>query len=174
MEEIWKDAVGCFDYQVSNLGRVKSKARLVRCQDHMRPVAERILKNTKAKNGYAVVNLGKGNTKYVHQLVLEAFVGPCPEGKVARHFPDRNRMNCRADNLQWGTEEENQADRNSHGTSNRGEQNGQAILTEAQVIEIRKLWATEQYMQKDLARMFGIVRVAVCNVVNRRNWKHVA
>jgi len=57
---------------------------------------------------------------YVHRLVLEAFVGPCPKGKQARHFPDRDPTNNNLCNLSWTTPLKNQRDRFRHGTSNRG------------------------------------------------------
>jgi hypothetical protein len=61
---------------------------------------------------------GRSKFPAVHRLVLEAFVGPCPEGKEARHFPDRDPRNNRLDNLSWATRTTNQRDRDFHGTSN--------------------------------------------------------
>jgi HNH endonuclease len=62
---------------------------------------------------------------WVHHLVLEAFVGPAPEGKpICRHFPDRDRHNNRLDNLQWGTYLENEADKLFHGMRATGDRNG--------------------------------------------------
>jgi hypothetical protein len=52
----------------------------------------------------------------VHSLVLEAFVGPRPDGMQCRHFPDRNPTNNRVSNLSWGTPLENANDRRVHGT----------------------------------------------------------
>lgn len=57
----------------------------------------------------------KKMTAKVHQLVLEAFVGPRPEGMVTRHLngdPSDNRLT----NLAWGTHAENNADTVQHGT----------------------------------------------------------
>jgi hypothetical protein len=50
----------------------------------------------------------------VHQLVLEAFVGPCPPGMEACHFPDKTRTNNRLSNLRWDTHEGNVRDRMFH------------------------------------------------------------
>ena len=55
------------------------------------------------------------HTRLVHRLVLEAFVGPRPEGMVARHLngdPGDNRL----ENLAWGTQSENNYDKVRHGT----------------------------------------------------------
>lgn len=51
--------------------------------------------------------------RYIHRLVLEAFVGPCPEGMEARHINGDHQDN-RLENLCWGTKEENMKDRVLH------------------------------------------------------------
>lgn len=111
-EEIWKDIPG-FEgqYQVSNLGRVKSLARYARLKhwsgtESMRKVHERILRPGKSKSGHVSVAIGKGNSRLVHQLVLEAFVGECPENHEVlhlNHVPNDNRL----ENLKYGTRSEN-------------------------------------------------------------------
>lgn len=71
--------------------------------------------------GHLIVTLCPGrHTRSVHQLVLEAFVGPCPPGMQCRHFPDRNPANNHLSNLQWGTPKQNAADRVIHGTNGNG------------------------------------------------------
>jgi hypothetical protein len=58
------------------------------------------------KSGHLSVAIGKGNSRQVHQLVLEAFVGPCPEGYEVLHLnhePSDNRLV----NLKYGTRSEN-------------------------------------------------------------------
>jgi hypothetical protein len=55
-----------------------------------------------------------GRKRYVHRLILETFVGPCPLGMEGRHW-DGDPHNNRVDNLLWGTPLENAADRRRHG-----------------------------------------------------------
>src|SRR5215471_1608313 len=43
---------------------------------------------------------------FVHRLILEAFVGPCPKGMEARHL-NGDRQDNRLVNLAWGTRLEN-------------------------------------------------------------------
>ncbi|WP_313242514.1 HNH endonuclease [Stutzerimonas nitrititolerans] len=71
--------------------------------------APRVLTHAKNNNGYAVVGLvtnsGQKNVT-VHRLVAEAFI-PNPSGKPQVNHKDSNRMNPRADNLEWVTAAEN-------------------------------------------------------------------
>ena len=62
------------------------------------------------------VQNGKYASVFVHKLVLETFVGPCPPGMEARHFPDRCKTNNNLTNLSWGTLLEQFYDKVSHGT----------------------------------------------------------
>lgn len=54
-------------------------------------------------------------TCLIHHLVLEAFVGPRPQGCECRHL-DGNPTNNILTNLVWGTHVENMRDRARHGT----------------------------------------------------------
>jgi hypothetical protein len=53
---------------------------------------------------------GTTKTRLVHHLVLEAFVGPRPDGQVGCHFDDDPRNN-RVENLRWDTSSANALDR---------------------------------------------------------------
>ncbi len=176
-QEEWRPVVG-FEgqYEVSNLGRVKSLPRFVahKTNGSMR-VHGTILKQIKVM-GYMTVPLTvgqKGNTKRVHCLVLEAFVGPRPVGMEARHFPDRDRNNNRANNLRWGTKLENAADKHKDGTMVRGEMVKVGKLTAEKVREIRRLHNTGEYSQEELAEMFEIAQTGISCIVRRKTWKHV-
>jgi hypothetical protein len=66
--------------------------------------------------GYHLVFLaGRKTSSKVHHLILEAFIGPRPNGMQCRHL-DGNRSNNRLDNLAWGTPRENIHDSFRHGT----------------------------------------------------------
>ena len=117
--EIWRSVVGFEDrYDVSNLGRVRSKDHAyMQVSRGGRPYLHtkrgRILKPGIASNGYPSVVLGRKNTKMVHRLVAEAFLGLCPEGYETCH-KDGDRSSPRLDNIYWGTRSENNYDRWRH------------------------------------------------------------
>lgn len=88
-------------YSVNELGQVFSRR------------TNKILRPGIASNGYPTVALGRGNTRTLHSLVAEAFIGPRPENMDVRH-KDGNRLNPRADNLEHGTRTENILDSIRH------------------------------------------------------------
>lgn len=93
------------DYDVSNLGRVRSRANVWNAPKRP-PGKEKILRPGLASSGYPTVVFGRGNTQLVHRLVAAAFIGPCPEKQEVRHKDD-DRTNARADNLEYGTRQDN-------------------------------------------------------------------
>lgn len=122
MNEIWRDVVGFEDaYQVSNLGRVRSKTRFVvmaasyKSAEHVSRRNGRLLRPGKASKGYFTVSLGRGKSRTVHSLVAEAFIGPRPEGYEVLHI-DGTRVNNCANNLRYGTRLENIMDAVNNGT----------------------------------------------------------
>jgi hypothetical protein len=161
MQEVWLPVVGWEgSYEVSDLGRVKGLDRFVAHSRWGRQrVRGRILKLTLNGDGYRVVALYKnklGPVRPVHQLVAEAFIGPCPEGLQVLHG-SKDRADNRACNLSYGTAKDNAADRFRDGTTARGERNGLAKLTEAQVRYIRRQLVNAPYgTASRLAREFGV------------------
>ena len=160
--EIWKDVTGYEGrYQVSNMGRIRSLSCILKPQ-RLKPY------------GYCIVNLyqkGKMKSRLVHRLVLTAFVGPCPKGMEACHFPDRNPANNRLENLRWDTPKNNCLDQKIHGTKK--PTYGNAKMTVDQVREARSLYATGRYTYKQLASRFGVAAVTMDCALNKRSWKHI-
>jgi len=69
--------------------------------------------SSRHKSGYRRVRLlrdGKYHSLLVHRLVLEAFVGPCPDGMEVCHYPDTDKANNRLENIRWDTHAENMKD----------------------------------------------------------------
>lgn len=55
----------------------------------------------------------------------------------------------------------------------RGEGNTKSKLTEAQVREIRALYATDQFSKAELGRRFGMDHITIAQIVTGKTWKHL-
>lgn len=127
--------------------------------------------------GYLRVGLrqnGKCHWITVASLVLEAFVGPRPEGHVVRHFPDGTRTNNRLSNLQWSTQSENLADRQVHGTESTGMRNGKSKLKDDDIRNIRRL-AGQGVPFTEIPKQLSldVTPENVGYIVRGVTWKHI-
>lgn len=116
MQETWKRSISL---EVSDQGRVRKSS------------SGRILSPTNRKNGYMNAPL-----HLLHELVLEAFGGLRPEGKVVNH-KDGNKQNNAVDNLEWVTTRENANHAVRVLGRMKGEANGQCKLTDKEIEGIR-------------------------------------
>jgi len=158
-------------YEVSDLGHVRSFPRVTRSGVR----GGKILKPYPRRDGYLEVYLYKEPrrkvSKIVHRLVLEAFIGPCPEGHEALHGGNSKTDN-RLENLKWGTRSQNMGeDRVRDKQSNRGERSGHAKLTWSDVCEIRKL-VSEGESQHTLAKRYGIAVQTLNAAVLYKTWRY--
>ena len=125
MTEEWRPVVGYEQfYEVSNLGRVRSLPRTVTIRGGGTSRRDgRIRKLTTHPRGHLIVSLRAPGQKMfcakVHRLVLEAFVGPCPDGMECCHN-NGDPADNRVENLRWGTHTENIHDRRRHHTNRNG------------------------------------------------------
>jgi len=116
--------------------------------------------------------LGVSWTGTVCRIVLLAFIGPCPDGMERLHGPGGS-LDDRLVNLSYGTHARNMQDRTRDGTQPRGEQNGYAKLTWADVAEIRRRTAAGEH-QRSLARAFHVTQVNISMIVTGKTWAYPA
>ncbi|WP_043598921.1 NUMOD4 motif-containing HNH endonuclease [Nocardia otitidiscaviarum] len=118
--EQWRPIAGCEGlYSVSDRGRVRSERRIVmRSNGVPQRINERILRQQTEEKGHKAVHIRVDGVRVVlkvHQLVLEAFVGPRPPGMVACHYDD-DKENNQVSNLRWATYSDNMSDQIRNGT----------------------------------------------------------
>ena len=162
-------------YKVSTTGRVWTCRRTGCIRDRKGPWREMRQFPTK-RSPHPVVNLVK-DTKHkmvpVHRLVLETFVGPCPDGMETRHYPDRDPTNNNLENLSWATYQTNQRDRAEHGTSNRGERCAASRLKEINVKNIRRVYAMGRRTMQEIADHYDVGLGTIFDVIHNRTWKYI-
>lgn len=186
-KEEWRSIAGYSGYEVSSLGRVRSLARLDAAGNRMK---ERLLAPRLHTGGYLRVQLssaGKSRDFFIHRLVLQAFVGPCPPNQEGCHN-DGNRQNNEATNLRWDTRFQNMADKKLHGTEQlgakhwmirkpewvrRGQRVPTSILNSTDVERIRDMRVNGCTL-KAIAQWIGGVKTENIGAITRRvTWRHV-
>lgn len=80
------------------------------------------------------------------------------------------------DHLFLGTQTENikDMDNKKRRVNVNGEKSGMVKLTSIQALEIKKLYSTGKYYQKQIAEKFNVDRSAVASIVAGRTWRHVS
>ena len=121
--EFWKKVLNNSNYEVSNLGRVRSLDRYIIYSNKITHFCRgRMLKQIVDKTNRYWVHIiedKKNINRRVCNLVLESFVSPRPFGLICCHN-DGNPLNNNINNLRWDTPKNNSADSMMHGTIARG------------------------------------------------------
>lgn len=119
----------------------------------------------KTEQGY-----GRIDNIRAHRLAWEIANGPIPIGfEICHHCDNSSCVNPA--HLFCGTRSDNINDCVSKGRFNRplGENHPKAKLTSSQVLEIREA----PYSQRKIARLFGVSRAVIRQVLSGRAWSHV-
>lgn len=127
-----------------------------------------------SKNGYHGTLYYKGESWQAHRLAWTLTKGEIPKDLHVLHECDVPRC-VNPDHLFLGTQEDNNADMEAKGRDNYpqpGEKNGRALLTEADVLDIRSLYDRGWY-QSDIAIEYKVSASAITKIVNRRTWRHI-
>lgn len=126
-------------------------------------------------NGYGSFGVSRGSWRrvvYAHRWAYEYFIGPIPEGLFVCHRCDvRSCVN--PEHLFLGTHADNMADMAAKGRSLRGKRHNMARLSDADVLEIRHLWAVGGTTQVELGKQFGVDKRDISAIVRGLIWQHL-
>lgn len=169
MTEVWRPVSNFPNYEVSDLGRVRSCGIVDRMG---RTYPAKILTNARIVARYQRIRLrrdGVTHDLHVHVIVLEAFVCSRGAGMQACHN-DGNTSNNTLSNLRWDTCSANQLDKRRHGTIARGERNGSHVLC-ARIAATVKLLAKDSSLgEHRIANLFGVSSPSVRAIRLGRTW----
>lgn len=191
------DVIARFWRQVSKEGPVPDQLNpfykgLGRCWDWV---------GYRSKVGYGAIGINR-SPKMAHRVSYAIAHGVAPAGSMVMHLCD-NTFCVNPDHLVLGDAIENMKDRDRKGraasgdrngsrakpenlrrgdnhpkhlkpwTTPRGDEHGRAVLTEANVRDMRRRFDAGECKIIDLAKEFGVQKSTARKVVRRKNWKHV-
>ena len=113
----------------------------------------------------------RGRARLAHRVSWEIHHGEDPGDLCVLHKCD-NPSCVRPDHIELGTIATNQRQMVARGRSARGVRNWKAKLDPDKVREIRRL--AQRHTYRDVARMFDTTCSTISNIVNRKEWRHVA
>jgi hypothetical protein len=160
--EIWKPIARLNNkYEASSQGQIR------------RAKSQRILK-LRRKKSYHIVSIS--GTKYpVHQLVAEAFWGPCPMGREINH-KNGNGLDNRIENLEYVTKKENALHRSRSKVGSATIQEIPVIkrhkidfnnLTDKELEKIRSIYYSSSTITvRNLAQEYGFSIGKISNILN--------
>lgn len=174
MAETWRDISGFGKYEISNSGKVRSKARdIVDSRGRSVHRKEKLLSQATCHKGYKFVVLYdtdlRPKTMKVHRLVASTFLDNPLDLPQVNH-KDGNKTNNRVENLEWCTNQDNiiHAYDLQLISLTRGQEHHRAKLSDDEVEWIRKncIKGDLEFGTKALGRRFGVANVTISRIVN--------
>lgn len=159
-------------YKVSNFGyilRISHTYENLAYKKGFGILSEKKLGGTKLNSrGYARVNLN-GTWKFIHTLVAETFLINSDNLQQVNH-KDGNKLNNHLSNLEWVSNQQNR----DHAVKNKliayGEKVPQSKLTVLQIREIKELYSTGNYTQKELSSKYNVTQQTFSKIVRNESW----
>jgi len=194
--EVWKKIKEFPDYEISNLGRIKSfknrKEKILEPYYSRKHLQVSLYKNKKRSR------------KYIHHLVYETFKDYKLKEDECVHHVDQDPENNYVDNLKLMTKSKHHSLHNKgknhpmygkHFSDDRkrkiseknkgrkhtkeskrkmcGENSGMSILNKKNVVQIKIDLEEGKLTQKEIAKKFMISSGAISNIKTGRTWKHI-
>lgn len=141
-------------------------------------------------SGYGRIGVGKASEGYVyaHRFSWELHNGNINDSSMCVLHRCDNRTCVNPDHLFLGTKSDNSQDMASKGraasgdkhwlrlhpeAAPKGSKNGQAILTEKIVYDIKNNYKKNNKTQKQLAQEYGVSYPTIRAIINNQRWRHV-
>ena len=175
---MWKSIPNFPGYEVSDLGEVRSWHSANGRTPHTETTKPRKLNPaTYVDSDYLRVSLkcpnsGKFIVRRVHQLVLEAFVGPRPNNSIVMHLNDNPKDN-KLSNLKYATNQENSDDMVNKGRSCKGENHPRSLCSDSERDSIISMALLKDYRgsRLEIANILGMDINIIRRVIESYNLK---
>lgn len=179
-KEIWRPIPDFPDYEVSNLGRVKSLDRFINQKCNSKALRKgKVLKQHKNRDGYLVVPLTKNNKSknfLVHRLVAKTFIINPQNMREINHI-DGNKENNNVNNLCWCTRSENIKHAYMTGLEQPkcGTEHPGAMFTTEDIQRIRSSYIprNREFGARALSRKYGVHRTTIERILRKETYEDV-
>jgi len=124
--------------------------------------------------GYGMLTLfsPSKHKECAHRISWEIHNGPIPHGLHVLHRCD-NPPCVNPDHLFLGTHADNLKDAADKGRMPKGTEHHNAVLSDEDVIMIRRLYSPRIYSTYMLAKQFGVGQSAIFKIISNKNWKAI-
>ena len=151
-------------YEISDIGQViNTKTNTIKSQ-------------LVDKNGYRSVHLyinGKRYSKFIHQLVAQAFI-PNPENKPYVNHINPDPSKNTVDNLEWCTQKENIQHCIDLGRKLTGDDCSFAKYSENQIRHVCKLLEEDKSSISEISKITNVHNAIIWNIKANISWKHIS
>ena len=143
----------------------------------VRHVNGSLLGQWKNHNGYLIVRLSCPRAQFrVHRIVAKAFI-PNPSALPIVNHLDHDRSHNFVENLEWCTQKQNldhaaNANRMQRDYW-RGRRSPNASLTDDQVKEIKRIYATREFSWETLGKKFGVSKRSIGRIISGESYANV-
>lgn len=179
--EIWKPIPGYEKtHEASSFGRIRSLDRIIIQKTSTSDTI--VSRNWKGRIKKPYLDNGRlstimGNqTKSVHRLIADTFLGPLPNGLVCAHI-NGDFTDNRPSNLIYCTQKENNNHKIIHGTMRVGANHHASKFTESDVLWMRKNYKRgkkgKNFNCMAFAKKFKVAPSSVRRAIVGRSWAHV-
>jgi hypothetical protein len=115
----------------------------------------------------------QGKMESAHRMAYQLAVGSIDNGMFVCHRCD-NPGCVNPDHLFLGTNQDNVNDAIGKDRHSRGTRNGRAKINAKDVLSIREMYATNNWSQSALAKMYGVGQTEISNIVIGKTWQSIS